>query len=111
MLGCTSANNQQAPEYYVEEYPGLAGQPLDGHGSTRHEDGEHLYAPFSSKLEWLFARWAKLRGPSQTSLDEFLAIPEVILQKKLFFFVSLMHKCSFVNTSVSHSRHHASSIK
>ncbi len=37
-----------------------------------------MYAPFSSKLEWLFARWAKLRGPSQTSLDEFLAIPEVV---------------------------------
>ncbi|KIL63907.1 hypothetical protein M378DRAFT_79020 [Amanita muscaria Koide BX008] len=35
------------------------------------------YAPFTSKLEWEIARWAKLRGPSESSLSEFLAIPEV----------------------------------
>ncbi|KAF8320234.1 hypothetical protein F5887DRAFT_905168, partial [Amanita rubescens] len=63
--------------------PGLAGQPRGTHDSTRRED--HLYAPFSSKLEWLFARWAKLRGPSQTALDEFLAIPEFRERLRLTF--------------------------
>ncbi|KIL57866.1 hypothetical protein M378DRAFT_87323 [Amanita muscaria Koide BX008] len=35
------------------------------------------YAPFTSRLEWEIARWAKLRGPSESSFSEFLAIPEV----------------------------------
>ena len=79
-----SPNSQQAPEFYIEEYPGLAGQPLDSdaHGSTHCEGGGNLYAPFSSKIEWLFARWAKLQGASQSSLDDFLAIPEVVFFKK-----------------------------
>ena len=78
-----SPNGQQAPEYYIEEYPGLAGQPLDSdtHGSIHGDGGGNPYAPFSSKIEWLFARWAKLRGTTQSSLDEFLATPEVVFLK------------------------------
>ncbi|KAM6489556.1 hypothetical protein JOM56_014975 [Amanita muscaria] len=44
-----------------------------------------FYAPFASRLEWEIACWAKLRGPSETSLSEFLAIPEVCEQLGLTF--------------------------
>lgn len=35
------------------------------------------YAPFASKMEWEIARWAKMRGPSATAFNEFLAIEGV----------------------------------
>ena len=68
-----------AADYYILKYPGMAGQPICVQGnepSTIHNDFR-VYAPFSSKFEWEFVRWAKLRGPSQTALAELLAIPEV----------------------------------
>ncbi|KIY47966.1 hypothetical protein FISHEDRAFT_44259 [Fistulina hepatica ATCC 64428] len=34
----------------------------------------NIYYPFTSKLEWEFARWAKLRGPSSTAATELLSI-------------------------------------
>jgi hypothetical protein len=42
------------------------------------EDSEgNMYAPFKSKLDWDFARWAKLRGPSSTAINELLKIDGV----------------------------------
>lgn len=35
------------------------------------------YAPFSSKLEWEFAKWAKTRGPGSTAVSELLKIEGV----------------------------------
>lgn len=35
------------------------------------------WAPFSSRLDWEVARWAKLRGPSSTAFTEFLNIDGV----------------------------------
>jgi hypothetical protein len=35
------------------------------------------WAPFSTRLEWEVARWAKLRGPSSTALSELLQIDGV----------------------------------
>ncbi|THH00887.1 hypothetical protein EW026_g1714 [Hermanssonia centrifuga] len=35
------------------------------------------YAPFTSKLEWEVARWAKLRGPGSTALTDLLSIEGV----------------------------------
>ncbi|TFK45447.1 hypothetical protein OE88DRAFT_1214209 [Heliocybe sulcata] len=69
----------------VEHFPSnAAGKPL------RHQDAAlseyHLYAsqlrtpsadiwsPFSSRLDWEVARWAKLRGPGSTALTELLRI-------------------------------------
>ena len=40
-------------------------------------DDGHIWAPFRSKLDWEFARWAKLRGPTSTAVSELLAIDEV----------------------------------
>lgn len=35
------------------------------------------YSPFSSKLEWEIAQWAKMRGPSSTAFNELLEIEGV----------------------------------
>ncbi|KAI1781957.1 hypothetical protein LXA43DRAFT_1069516 [Ganoderma leucocontextum] len=37
----------------------------------------NLYYPFATRLDWLVARWAKMRGPGSTSFSELLAIEEV----------------------------------
>lgn len=38
---------------------------------------DNVYAPLSCQMEWDFARWAKLRGPSSTALTELLKIDGV----------------------------------
>jgi hypothetical protein len=38
------------------------------------EEGPSEWAPFSSRLEWEVACWAKLRGPGSTALSELLQI-------------------------------------
>ncbi|KIL54184.1 hypothetical protein M378DRAFT_93004 [Amanita muscaria Koide BX008] len=67
---------QSTAPYFVKKFPGSAGQPLN-FSDGNHGCEEASYAPFSSKLEWEIACWAKLRGPSESSFSEFLAIPEV----------------------------------
>jgi hypothetical protein len=37
-------------------------------------DRMNTWSPFSSRLDWEVARWAKLRGPSSTAFSELLAI-------------------------------------
>ncbi|KAI0083523.1 hypothetical protein BDY19DRAFT_900159 [Irpex rosettiformis] len=37
-------------------------------------NSENPYAPFDSKLDWEVGKWAKLRGPSETSFTELLGI-------------------------------------
>ena len=44
---------------------------------SRLPDNTMTWAPFSSKLDWEIARWAKLRGPSSTAFSELLAIEGV----------------------------------
>jgi hypothetical protein len=39
------------------------------------------WAPFTTRLEWEVARWAKLRGPSSTALSELLKIDGVSRSK------------------------------
>ncbi|KAK7023555.1 hypothetical protein VNI00_016675 [Paramarasmius palmivorus] len=67
----------------VESFPSvLAGAPIHQHRQTndsnytnRISDSErNPYAPFTSKLEWEVARWAKLRGPGSTAITELLQI-------------------------------------
>jgi hypothetical protein len=40
---------------------------------------ENAYKPFSSKVEWEIARWAKTRGPSSTAFTELMNIDGVCL--------------------------------
>ncbi|KAG7096157.1 hypothetical protein E1B28_006830 [Marasmius oreades] len=68
---------------HIEKFPSaLAGAPIH----QRRQDNDlryqadvsdetnNLYAPCSSRLEWEFVRWAKLRGPGATAMTELLKI-------------------------------------
>jgi len=71
----------------IEKFPGeKAGTPVldrDQHLYVKYQehlgDGTNPYAPFSSKLDWEFAQWAKLRGPGSTAITELLKIDGVCL--------------------------------
>ena len=58
-----------------------AGKPTSNrqHSSTAHGSGvggseENPYAPFTDRINWEIAKWAKLRGPSSTAFSELLSI-------------------------------------
>ncbi|KAI0712890.1 hypothetical protein C8Q72DRAFT_787768 [Fomitopsis betulina] len=61
--------------------PPLAGQPTrSGYEAYAHQvdpKDTNLYAPFTSRLDWEIAQWAKLRGPGSTAFSDLLAIEEV----------------------------------
>ncbi|KAG1855226.1 hypothetical protein F4604DRAFT_1883242 [Suillus subluteus] len=71
----------QDPHYGVEEH--LSGQPINPtkqlSNATYHTQligsgPNNVYAPFTSKLDWEMARWAKLQGPSSTAFSELVSI-------------------------------------
>jgi hypothetical protein len=49
------------------------------HNLSSDASTSNLYAPFSSKLDWEFARWAKLHGVGSTSASELMSIAGVSL--------------------------------
>jgi hypothetical protein len=90
-ISLPSTHNMSSP--FVCEFPlSAAGAPISGYGkhsddayreslhtlnSISPSDTTNIYAPFTSKLDWETAQWAKLRGPGSTSFSEFLAIDGV----------------------------------
>lgn len=78
-------SHEDAP--IVVQYPDQrAGQPINptkqSSNATYHtqligSDPNNVYAPFTSKLDWEMARWAKLRGPSSTAFSELVSIEGV----------------------------------
>jgi hypothetical protein len=72
---------------FVVNFPGagkkLGTQPLPAgywqYADRLHDQESNLseWAPFSTRLEWEVAHWAKLRGPSSTALSELLQIDGV----------------------------------
>ena len=64
-----------------------AGKPVRSVNSTNDTYAASLgngsdsnpYRPFTSKIDWEVAKWAKLRGPSSTSLADLLKIEGVML--------------------------------
>ncbi|KAI0682470.1 hypothetical protein BC835DRAFT_1424364 [Cytidiella melzeri] len=68
---------------HVVQYPGRAGKPIgtlktcNNVYATQVPTTQNIFAPFSSRIDWEIARWAKLRGPGSTALTELLRIPEV----------------------------------
>ena len=70
----------------VVQFPGSrAGEPvgsaLPSHNAYATSLGDsslsNLYSPFTSKVDWEVAQWAKLRGPSSTSFADLLKIDGV----------------------------------
>jgi hypothetical protein len=82
-----TVNSAQSVDHIlVDRFPDpAAGAPVfDEHWNTFYADYQnHLgnrvnpYVPFQSKLDWEFARWAKLHGPSSTAISELLKLDGV----------------------------------
>lgn len=87
------ADAEREAEVFVTHFVGSAGASLPAHSaqsalrhgfetyesSLPHLEGERpdFYAPFSSKLEWEIAQWAKMDGPSASSFMRLLGIETV----------------------------------
>ena len=67
-------------------------------------DDMNTWSPFSSKLDWEVARWAKLRGPSSTAFSELLAIDEVGDTQCLHPVLDLIDVCRFASVWDSPTR-------
>jgi hypothetical protein len=76
----------QDTRFKIEPFPlATAGAPIPGsahHMSSFESYGRSLgsneeYAPFCSKLDWDIARWAKIHGPSSSSVSKLLEIDGV----------------------------------
>ena len=92
----TEVEQSQAPDLSleVEQFGGMAGKPIRTGGPTagwiyqgrvgREDQPENPYAPFGSRVDWEFAKWAKLRGPTSTAVTDLLNIPGVSPQVFLF---------------------------
>lgn len=85
MKGSQSPAEPQSP-YHTVKFGGRAGEAIGRSyelGYTRYscdlhsEDMPNEWAPFSTRMEWEPAWWAKLRGPSSTALSELLKIDGV----------------------------------
>lgn len=69
---------------YITKFGGPAGTPLPGQARSnlmydeyQHETQGALWGAFKSQIDWEFARWAKLRGPSSTAVSDLLNIDGV----------------------------------
>jgi hypothetical protein len=80
------ANSSDAsPQVFVDRFPhGSPGAAIAGghQGSNIYQASHELFgasawAPFHSQCDWELARWAKMRGPTSSAMEELLAIPEV----------------------------------
>ncbi|KAJ7896209.1 hypothetical protein B0H13DRAFT_2523416, partial [Mycena leptocephala] len=67
----------------IEKFPGSrAGQPMSDESTASAEQqysdtlgsSGNIYAPFTSKMDWEVARWAKLRGSGSTAFTDLLKI-------------------------------------
>jgi hypothetical protein len=80
-----AGNTDVMPTVVINHFPlTSAGAPIHGvpHSNSVYEsqwgtDRESIWSPFTSKCDWLFARWAKMHGPTSSAVTELLAIPEV----------------------------------
>jgi hypothetical protein len=86
LLGPGLENFLGSDNVRVEQFPILtAGAPVSDfgkdHGYRQYKSNlgnpQTTFAPFNSKLDWEFASWAKLRGPSSSALQELLSIDGV----------------------------------
>ena len=80
-----AGNREVMPTVVIDHFPSAsAGSPIHGmpRGNPSYEsqqgtDRDSIWSPFASQCDWLFARWAKMRGPTSSATTELLAIPGV----------------------------------
>ncbi|KAJ3963659.1 hypothetical protein EV361DRAFT_985417 [Lentinula raphanica] len=80
-------------DIHVQVFGGRAGAPLPGlqpHATRDSSDGygwyqsripgseKNIWAPFTSKMDWELAHWAKLRGAGSTAFSDLLAIQDAL---------------------------------
>jgi hypothetical protein len=66
-------------------FPGHAGEALVEAGPSSYAvyegqvggESENIYAPFQSKADWEFARWAKRRGVGSTAASDLMGLDGV----------------------------------
>jgi len=88
-----AGNTEAMLTVVIDHFPSAsAGAPIPGvpRGNPVYEpqqgaDGDSIWSPFMSQCDWLFARWAKMRGPTSSAVTELLAIPEVRTSPHLIF--------------------------
>jgi hypothetical protein len=69
---------------FIKQFPGSAGKIHGAREQTEDETYHNtmgtpggIYAPFSSRMEWEIAKWAKERGPSSTAFTDLMSIEGV----------------------------------
>jgi hypothetical protein len=67
-----------------------APQGLSSYAQFRATQGDSIWAPFQSQLDWDVACWAKTHGITSSEVDEFLAIPEVCVAFNPYPIMSLI---------------------
>lgn len=87
-------------DIYVQRFGGQAGAPLptlqpshfrnsrDGfeqYQASIADSDINMWAPFTSKVDWEMARWAKMRGPGSTAFSDLLAIDGVRFPRSIYF--------------------------
>jgi len=91
-----ASSSDAHPKVFVEHFPhGNPGAPINNtQGPSIYESnqdvlGGSVWAPFQSKSDWDFAYWAKMNGPSASSLTGLLAIPNV--RPSFFFYIAFLN--------------------
>ena len=69
---------------YSDTYPHRKAGAIVEHAQSSDQtysaaDNTNIWAPFTSKIDWEIAKWAKLRGASSTAFSDLLAIEGVHL--------------------------------
>jgi len=87
-----AGNAEPMPTVVIEHFPSAsAGAPIHGmpcgsiYGSQQGTDRDSIWSPFTSECDWLFARWAKMHGPTTSSVTELLVILEVRTSPRSIF--------------------------
>lgn len=100
-------------QIYVDRFPrATAGAPIPDSNASGHRDEtdgvreSNPYAPFKSRMDWEFARWAKLRGPGSTAITELLGIAGVSINLHLYPTHALMGVSRSYNSSEKHYSYH-----
>lgn len=68
-----SSGNPGAPITGPDTLPGH----VDLTQQSQESASDSVWAPFRSQCDWEVARWAKMRAPTSSAVDELFAIPEV----------------------------------
>jgi len=83
--GMGVGSTEGMPTVVIDHFPSAStGAPIDDmpcrnsvYESQQGADGNAIWSPFTSRCDWLFACWAKMRGSTSSAVAELLAIPEV----------------------------------